>query len=325
MILSLRPGPRKIGSMSSSANRYADASDIVANNWLERRLPPAWRPYSRLARLDRPIGTWLLLFPCWWSIALAQGSTNQAPDLWLYLLFALGAVLMRAAGCTINDILDRHYDGQVARTSTRPLPSGQITLKQAIVFLLALLTGGLVILLVLTPAAILLGIASLLLVFPYPLMKRVTYWPQLWLGLTFNWGALMGWAAVENALAWPPVLLYIAGIFWTLGYDTIYAHQDKEDDALIGLKSSALKLGERTRPWLIGFYTLCIAFMSAAGLTAEIAWPYYLGLVAVTAHFTWQVITLDIHGPRNCLARFRANRFVGWLLLAGLVLAGLVG
>ncbi|MFC4350637.1 4-hydroxybenzoate octaprenyltransferase [Fodinicurvata halophila] len=311
--------------MSSSTNRYADASDIVANNWLERRMPPGWRPYSRLARLDRPIGTWLLLFPCWWSIALAQSAGNQPPDLWLYLLFALGAMLMRAAGCTVNDILDRHYDGRVARTSTRPLPSGQITLRQAIVFLLALLAGGLAILLALTPAALLLGVASLLLVFPYPLMKRITYWPQLWLGLTFNWGALMGWAAVENALAWPPVLLYIAGIFWTLGYDTIYAHQDKEDDALIGLKSSALKLGERTRPWLIVFYALCIAFMGAAGIMAEIAWPYYLGLAAVAVHFTWQVTTVDIHGPRNCLARFRSNRFVGWLLLAGLVLAGLAG
>lgn len=309
--------------MISSANRRSDASDIVPNNWLERQLPSAWRPYSRLARLDRPIGTWLLLFPCWWSIAMAEVASGQAPNPWLYLLFGLGAILMRAAGCTINDILDRHYDGQVARTSTRPLPSGQITLKQAITFLAALFAGGAIILFSLTPMAILLGLASLLLVFPYPLMKRITYWPQLWLGLTFNWGALMGWAAVHDSLGWPPVLLYLAGIFWTLGYDTIYAHQDKEDDALIGLKSSALKLGARTRPWLVGFYSACVLLMGAAGASAALPWPYYLGLAAVAAHFTWQVATLDMDAHRNCLARFRANRFVGWLLLAGLALASL--
>ncbi|MEX0758948.1 MAG: 4-hydroxybenzoate octaprenyltransferase [Tistlia sp.] len=299
------------------------ASDIRADAPVLRLAPEGWRPYLRLARLDRPIGTWLLLFPCWWSIALAQASLGQAPDLWLYLLFGVGAMVMRGAGCTVNDLLDRHYDARVARTAERPIPSGQVSPRQALAFLAGLLLLGLAILLQLSEAAAWLGLASLLLVFPYPLMKRITYWPQLWLGLTFNWGALMGWAAVTGSLDWPPVLLYLAGIFWTLGYDTIYAHQDKEDDALIGVKSSALKLGTRTRPWLVGFYAAALLLFAAAGGAAGLAWPFYLGLLGVAAQLAWQVRRLEIDDPRRCLLLFRSNRWTGWLLLAGLLAAPL--
>lgn len=304
---------------SASPSRPSGASDIRADALVLRLAPASWRPYLRLARLDRPIGTWLLLFPCWWSLALAQAALGQAPDLWLYALFGVGAVVMRAAGCTVNDLLDRKFDAMVARTADRPIASGQVSPRRALAFLAALLLLGLAILLQLSGTAIWLGIASLLLVFPYPLMKRITYWPQLWLGLTFNWGALMGWAAVTDDLAWPPLLLYAAGIFWTLGYDTIYAHQDKEDDVLIGVKSSALKLGARTRPWLIVFYGVATLLLGAAGWAAGLAWPFYLGLAAVAGQLAWQVRRLDIDDPQRCLLLFRSNRWAGWLLLAGLL------
>ena len=214
-----------------------DASDIPRESWLTRLLPRAAWPYARLARLDRPIGAWLLLFPCWWGIALAAPGW---PDPVLFALFALGAVVMRGAGCTWNDITDRDFDARVARTADRPIPSGAVSVRQAAVFLAAQLAVGLAILLCLNRAAIGLGVLSLALVFTYPLMKRVTWWPQFFLGLAFNWGALMGWAAVRGDLAAPALLLYAAGICWTLGYDTIYAHPDREDDALIGIKSKSL-------------------------------------------------------------------------------------
>jgi len=229
--------------MTSSPNLNGD---IPVECWIDRRLPAAWRPYCRLMRLDRPIGTWLLLFPCWWSAALAA---EGWPDLWLFALFAIGAVVMRGAGCTVNDWADRDFDGKVARTAARPIPSGAVSPRQALIFLVAQLLVGLLVLLQLNWFAIGVGAASLLLVFPYPFMKRITYWPQAWLGLTFNWGALVGWAAVRGDLTLAPVLLYIAGVFWTLGYDTIYAHQDKEDDILVGVKSTALALGENTVAW----------------------------------------------------------------------------
>ncbi|HJU15398.1 MAG TPA: 4-hydroxybenzoate octaprenyltransferase, partial [Stellaceae bacterium] len=228
-------------------------------------LPRRVRPYARLARLDRPIGTWLLLFPAWWGIALAG---TGWPDLRLFALFALGAVAMRGAGCTLNDIADRHYDGQVARTRLRPLPSGAVSVPQAVAFLCAQLAIGAAVLLSLNLTAILLGVAVLALIVPYPFMKRITYWPQVFLGLNFNWGALLGWAAVAGALAAAPVLLYLGGVFWTIGYDTIYAHQDKEDDARIGVKSSALALGSQTRPWLFMFYAAAALLWAAAGATA---------------------------------------------------------
>lgn len=306
--------------MSKTTRRRA-LSDIRADDLLHALSPRRAGPYLRLARLDRPIGTWLLLSPCLCSVALAELASGRSPDPALYLLFALGAVIMRAAGCTVNDILDRDIDGRVARTATRPIPSGEISVRQAVVFLAALLALGLLILLQLTPTAIWLGVASLALVFPYPLMKRITWWPQAWLGLTFNWGALMGWAAVTDSLAWPALLLYAGGFFWTLGYDTIYAHQDKDDDTLIGVKSSARWLEERTRPWTAAFYLVALTFFAAACWLAGAVWPAYLGLAAVAAHFAWQVGSLDIDDPANCLLRFRSNRVVGWLFLAGLLAA----
>ncbi|WP_119167720.1 4-hydroxybenzoate octaprenyltransferase [Algihabitans albus] len=308
--------------MAGSQQTTAKRSDIPRDSWVDRHAPEAWRPYLRLARADRPIGTWLLLWPCWWSIALATAWQDQALDLPLLLLFGLGALVMRAAGCTVNDLLDRRIDAKVARTASRPIASGQISVLQALVFLAVLLGLGLAILLQLSQTAILLGLASLLLVFPYPLMKRITYWPQAWLGLTFNWGALMGWAAVTGSIAWPALLLYVAGFFWTLGYDTIYAHQDKEDDALIGVRSSALRLGNESRPWLAGFYAVAVLLLIVAGWSAEAAWPYFLGVAAMAGHFVWQIVTLDIDDPRNCLVRFKSNRDAGALFLAGILLAG---
>jgi 4-hydroxybenzoate polyprenyltransferase len=294
-------------------------SDIRGDHWSLRLAPESARPYLRLIRFDRPIGTWLLLFPCWWSLTLAAAVAGTWPDWRLVLLFAVGALVMRSAGCTVNDLADRDYDAKVARTATRPIPSRQITPRQALVFLVMELLAGLLVLVQLNGFAILLGLAALPLVFAYPFMKRFTYWPQAWLGLTFNWGALVGWAAVTGGLAWPPVLLYAAGLCWTLGYDTIYAHQDKEDDALIGVKSTALKLGARTRPWLAGFYGAAVALLAAAGLAAGLGWPLLLAVAAVAAHFAWQVSGLDTDDPKDCLRRFKSNRFVGWILLAGLL------
>ncbi len=292
------------------------ASDIPKGGWVDRFAPAELRPYARLARLDRPIGTWLLLFPCWWGIALASPGW---PSLWLTAMFALGAVVMRGAGCTYNDIVDRDFDARVARTADRPLPSGAVSLRQAVAFLVAQLAIGLLILLTLTPAAVWLGVLSLALVFTYPLMKRVTWWPQFFLGLAFNWGALMGYAAVADGLAAPSPILYAAGILWTLGYDTIYAHQDKEDDVLIGVKSSALRLGAKTRPFLFAFYAGTALLLAAAGAAAGLAWPYFVLLAAGAAQLAWQAWDVDLDDPGNCLAKFKSNRLFGWLVLAGIV------
>ena len=310
--------------LESPATQAPSASDIKPDHWTLRLAPVAARPYLRLARLDRPIGTWLLLLPCWWSLALASAVEGVLPDWRLALLFAVGALVMRGAGCTYNDIVDRDIDERVARTASRPLPSGEVSLLQALIFLAIQLLVGLLILLQLNRFSIILGAASLVLVFTYPLMKRVTYWPQAFLGLTFNWGALIGWSAVTGSLDWPAILLYLGGIAWTLGYDTIYAHQDKEDDALIGVKSSALKLGDRSKPWLAAFYGVAVALFTGAGMAAGMGWTYAVAIAAVAAHFLWQVTSLDIHDPGNCLARFRANRDAGFLVLLGVITAPLV-
>lgn len=291
-------------------------SDMPADSWVDRWAPAAARPYLRLMRLDRPIGTWLLLFPCWWSVAMA---TRGWPDPRFLALFAVGALIMRGAGCTLNDIADRHFDARVARTADRPIASGQITVFQAVVFLGLQLLAGLAILLQFNRATVALGILSLVLVAVYPFSKRVTYWPQAILGLTFNWGALLGWTAVRGSLDWPAVALYAACFFWTMGYDTIYAHQDKEDDILIGVKSTALKLGDATRPWLFGFYGATVALMTSAGWLAGLAWPFYVGLALAGAHLFRQAATVDIADPAHCLAVFRSNRTVGWLILAAFV------
>jgi 4-hydroxybenzoate polyprenyltransferase len=301
----------------------SSATDIQAGDWIDRLVPEAIRPYLRLARVDRPIGTWLLLFPGWWSLTLAA-APGDLPDGWMMVLFAIGALVMRGAGCTINDIVDRDIDAKVARTADRPLASGRLSLKQALIFLALQLGVGLIILLQLAPLAIKLGVFSLILVVAYPFMKRITWWPQAFLGLTFNWGALMGYAAVTNELTWPPVLLYIAGFFWTLFYDTIYAHQDKEDDALIGVRSTARFLGDRTRTWLTGFAVATILLLMAVVAAADLGWAAKLGVIGVAVHLGWQAATCNFDDPKDCLSKFRSNRFVGWILLAGLILAKLM-
>jgi 4-hydroxybenzoate polyprenyltransferase len=298
------------------------ASDIPSGNWVDRWLPEGTRPYARMARFDRPIGWWLLLFPCWWSVALAS---DGWPSLWMMFLFWLGAVVMRGAGCTFNDITDREFDAKVARTADRPLPSGAVSVGQAIVWLVVQSLIGLLVLIPFNDFAIMLGIASLSLIAIYPFMKRITYWPQFVLGLAFNWGALLGWAAERGDLATPAALLYIAGIFWTLGYDTIYAHQDKEDDLIVGVKSSALALGERTRPALLAFYVGAIVFTGLAGWTAGLAWPFYLVLAAGAAQLAWQAGEVKTEDAFDCLAKFKSNRLYGWLILGGIVAGRVVG
>ncbi len=302
--------------MIAEVKAGAGASDIRQGDWVERWLPARARPYARLARLDRPIGTWLLLFPGWWGIALAS---RRWPDPALLALFALGAVVMRGAGCTLNDIADRHYDGQVARTRLRPLPSGAVTVRQAVVFLGLQLAVGAAVLFSLNRTSILLGLAVLGLIGSYPFMKRITYWPQIFLGLNFNWGALIGWTAITGRLGWPALLLYLGGVFWTIGYDTVYAHQDKEDDVRIGVRSSALALGTRTRPWLFVFFAAAVLLWGTAGHAAGLGAPFRVGLALAALQLAWQAARVDTEDPADCLAKFRSNRAVGWLLLAGIV------
>ena len=307
--------------MTENTAGLHDRSDIRRDDWAARHLPPALLPCLRLARLDRPIGTWLLLFPGWWAIALGA---QRWPDWRLIALFGIGALVMRGAGCTFNDIVDRDFDARVARTRTRPIPSGAISVPGAILFMLLLLAAGATVLFSLDRAAIALGIPVLLLIATYPFMKRVTYWPQLFLGLNFNWGALMGWAAVRGDVALPAVLLYVGGICWTLGYDTIYAHQDKEDDARIGIKSSARRLGDQSKPWIAGFYMTMVIFTAMAGVTAGFGGLFWLALALAAGHFAWQVRAVDLDRPDSCLAVFKANTGVGWILLAGLIAVRLI-
>lgn len=300
------------------------ASDIARNNWVDRTLPSGMRPYARLMRLDRPIGTWLLLLPCWWGLALGWQATGQAlsvPELlWLYVLFSLGAVIMRGAGCTINDLWDRDFDSKVARTVERPIANGDLSVKQALVFLALELAAGLAILLQLNRTCWMLGVLVLVLVVTYPLFKRITYWPQFVLGLTFNWGALMGWAAVTDGIGIANSLLYCAGIVWTLGYDTIYAHQDKEDDVLIGVKSSALALGARTVPFLWVVYPLALAGIAGGGILVGLGPLFYIGLAVGALQLLWQIRTLDIDNPKDCLSKFKSNRYFGWIVTVAILL-----
>ena len=305
----------------SEAIGKTDPTDIHTGDWVDRLLPRWAEPYARLARLDRPIGTWLLLFPGWWGIALAG---PRWPDPWLLALFAIGAVAMRGAGCTLNDIADRDYDGKVARTRLRPIPSGRVSVLRAAIFMGIQLAIGAAILFSLNRTSILLGVAVLALIGTYPYMKRITYWPQLFLGLNFNWGALIGWTVVTGTLAWPPVLLYLGGICWTLGYDTIYAHQDKEDDARIGVKSSALALGDRTQPFLFLFYGAAIMLWLAAGVADGLNPIFLVGLVLAAAQLAWQASRVDTNDVIDCLTKFRSNRLVGWLMLGGIVAGHLV-
>lgn len=297
------------------------ASDIRTDAWILRIAPPMARPYLRLIRADRPIGTWLLLIPCLWSVTLASDVAGLGvPDPWFIVLFAIGSFVMRGAGCVINDLWDRDIDARVARTSTRPIASGEISVKAGIVFLGVLLLVGLAVLLQFNITAVTLGVASLGLVAVYPLMKRITYWPQAFLGLTFNWGALLAWAAVQGGVGEVSMMIYGACILWTLGYDTIYGHQDKEDDIHVGVKSSSIKLGHKTKPFVMAMYFGTTTLLGVAGWTVGMDWFFFTALALVAAQFIWQVVTLDIDDPDNCLARFKSNRDAGLIIFIGCLL-----
>ena len=303
--------------MRSAAGRVADS----AGNWVDSFAPTWTRPYLRLARADRPIGSWLLLLPCWWSAALAAVQAREPmPNLAHLALFAVGAVAMRGAGCTWNDLVDRDIDARVERTRSRPIPSGQVSVTAAAAFLVLQALVGLAVLLTFNRFAIAVGIASLAIIAAYPFMKRITWWPQITLGLAFSWGALMGWAAYFGRLDPPALLLYAGAIAWVIGYDTIYAHQDREDDALIGVKSTARLFGERTKPMLAVCYALAVVLLGAAFLTADAGVVALVALAAFAAHLAWQVHRLDVNDPALCLALFKSNREAGLLLFAGLVL-----
>ena len=308
-------------------------ADAVKGNWVDRYAPPATRPYLRLSRADRPIGTWLLLLPCWWGLLLAilYDQTPRAEDLWIGLGCALGAWLMRGAGCTWNDISDRHIDGSVERTRSRPIPSGQVSVTQAVVWmcLQALLAFG--ILLTFNTTAIALGIGSLVLVAIYPFAKRFTWWPQAFLGLAFNWGALLAWAAHTGSLAWPAVTLYLAGITWTLFYDTIYAQQDAEDDALIGVKSTARLFGVLTPMWLRYFLVATVSLMALAVISALLTSASLLAMLfALTGpwlmgwHMQWQLREYDPDNGPKLTFLFRSNRDTGLIPLIFFIAALLV-
>ena len=305
---------------STHKSDVADAQSHWINNWPIKSM----RPFLRLARADRPIGILLLLWPCWWSVLLSGGTQKLFSDIWLLTLFGIGAIVMRSAGCTYNDIIDRDFDAQVARTKNRPIPSGEVSVKQAGFFMIACCLIGLIVLLQFNIFTVFLGIASLGIVAIYPFMKRITYWPQSVLGLAFAWGALMGWASVKGTLDAAPVALYLATVFWTIGYDTIYAHQDKEDDALLGLKSTALRFGKQTKFWLTAFYTMTVLCLVCAGLLAGVTFIYFVGLSLAAFHLIWQIVTLDIHDAENCLLRFRSNRDFGAIIFASLFLQYLV-
>jgi 4-hydroxybenzoate polyprenyltransferase len=296
-------------------------ADSPADPLILRVLPKALRPYALLARLDRPIGTWLLLIPCWWGIFISPDILNRTGHGLIHaLLFTIGAIVMRGAGCTYNDIVDRKIDAQVARTRGRPLPSGAVSVGAAVLFMVVQMAIGCIVLASFNRFTFWLGVMSLGLVFAYPFMKRITWWPQAWLGLTFNWGALMGYAAETGRLDTTAYLLYASGFVWTLGYDTIYALQDREDDALIGVRSTARKFGDEAKSWITGFYIGTVALLVAAGASAGMGTSFYAVLAIAAAQLAWQTSSLQIDSPTDCLAKFRSNRLFGWLVLAALLL-----
>ena len=302
--------------MNGAAARVADAT----GNWVDSRAPVWSRPYLRLSRLDRPIGSWLLLMPCWWSAALAAGVAHDVGRLPLILaLFFVGAFVMRGAGCTWNDITDRDLDALVERTRSRPIPAGQVSVPQAAGFLVIQALIGLAVLLQFNRTAVVTGIASLVIVAVYPFMKRITWWPQIVLGLAFSWGALMGFAVTQERIDATALTLYAGSILWVIGYDTIYAHQDSEDDALIGVKSTALLFGARTRPALVAFYGLAVVLIGVALALAEARWLAWIGLAAFAGHLAWQIGRLEIGDPTLCLRTFKSNRDAGLLLFIGLL------
>ena len=306
-----------------SADRTTGFTDIDRQHWTLRYLPPWMRPYGRLARWDRPIGIWLLMMPCWWSVTL-----GAAPD-WLRIvgwmaIFALGALAARGAGCTWNDIVDRKVDAQVERTRGRPLPSGELKLREALIWMALQALVGAAILFKLNKFAGGVALASLVLVLIYPTMKRITSWPQVVLGLAFNWGALVGYAAVTGTLSWATVALYVGGVAWTMVYDTIYAMQDQRDDAIVGVRSTARRFANAPRRWLTLFAVLAVAAWVVAGLLARLGPGYFIVLLAIAAHFAWQIVFLKPHDQADCLAKFKANGWLGGLLVVAIV-AGRLG
>ncbi|MBU8874502.1 4-hydroxybenzoate octaprenyltransferase [Reyranella sp. MMS21-HV4-11] len=298
--------------------RTTGFTDIDQTHWTLRYLPPWARPYGRLARWDRPIGIWLLLFPCWWSSALAA-APHWAQLAGYMALFTVGAIAMRGAGCTWNDILDRKVDAGVERTRGRPLPSGELKLHHALIWMALQGAVGAAVLFKLNKFAGGVALLSLLLVAVYPAMKKITSWPQVVLGFAFNWGALVGYAAVTQTLSWATVALYLGGVAWTMVYDTIYAMQDQRDDAVVGVKSTARRFAAAPRRWLTFFAVLALALWTATGLLAPLGPGYFVLLACIAAHFVWQIALLKPHDPADCLMRFKSNRLVGWLMLAALV------
>jgi 4-hydroxybenzoate polyprenyltransferase len=326
----------------------APLPDAQPTNWVDRFAPARLRPWLKIGRFDRPVGIWLLMLPGWQGIALADAMEHRLPNLGLMSLVALGAALMRAAGCAYNDIVDRDIDAKVARTALRPIPAGQISVRQAWLFVIACGLVALAILLSLTPTAVVLGAGSLVLVAAYPFMKRITWWPQAWLGLTFNWGALLGFAAATGAgpqfwrgmapyvfetgnwrilklalndstLTWPAILLYASGVFWTLGYDTIYAIQDLEDDALAGVKSSARRLGAHAPLAILGFYLTSSAILIGMGAAANLGSIFYLGLIAYGVQLCSQARKVRTDDGPRALRLFKSNAWAGLILVLAIV------
>jgi 4-hydroxybenzoate polyprenyltransferase len=294
--------------------------DAAPRNWLDRFAPEWLKPYGRLARWDRPIGWWLLLWPCWWSAGLAAIAADRAfPNIWHLILFLIGAIAMRGAGCTYNDYIDRDLDAGVARTRNRPLPSGAVTPGQALVFLVLQALVGALVLIQFNGYTIVLGLASLIIVALYPFAKRVTDWPQFVLGLAFSWGALVGWSALFGGLSAAPVALYAGSILWTIGYDTIYALQDKEDDAIVGVRSTARLFGRRSEVGIAAFYVAAFVLFGFAFALAGAGVLAYAALGAALLHAVWMIVTLAPDDPQNCLRRFQANTVTGWIIFAGLV------
>jgi 4-hydroxybenzoate polyprenyltransferase len=336
MRFSRQTGPDVLTPARAAANKSimtkidkteSRVADATPDNWVYRWLPPVAVPYAQLARLDRPIGWQLLMWPCFWSAGMAANvqAASSSFRLWQFLahlfLFFVGAVVMRGAGCTYNDLIDHEIDAKVARTRSRPLPSGRATRRQAKIFMVAQALIGLAILLQFNTFSIFLGIASLAVVALYPFAKRFTDWPQFFLGLAFSWGALMGWAAVFGTVSFAAVVMYVAAVAWTIGYDSIYAHQDREDDALIGVRSTARLFGENTANWLIGLYGLTLALLAVAYALAHLGFVAYLGLIAAGIAFVWQIKVLDIDDTAQCLKLFRFNHIVGVIIFAGLLFA----
>ncbi|MCT4656103.1 MAG: 4-hydroxybenzoate octaprenyltransferase [Cohaesibacter sp.] len=322
--------PTEKQKMDAKGDVEGRVADAVRGHWADHYLPVWFRPYARLSRLERPIGWWLLLWPCLWSLGLALAASNRyfggempvslSTAFYYALLFWIGSVAMRGAGCTYNDLVDYKIDAKVDRTRSRPLPSGQVSRKQAWLWLGLQLLVGLLVLLQFNDFAVKLGFSSLLVVAAYPFMKRITHWPQLVLGLAFSWGGLMGWAAVYGSLDFAPVVLYAACVVWTIGYDTIYAHQDKDDDALIGVKSTALLFADKTKHWLGFFYGLMIALMVISFVSVDLGPFIWIGLLLAAIHLARQIIILDISNADQCLALFKSNTVIGWMILAGLLI-----